>query len=170
MASVLAALREILFPCSHWIRTLRSLLTTLFIFLTESLIFNSQVSSTKWKIFEFFIVMLRFLIKIKKSKGPRTDPWGTWYSTVLKWELRPLIDTNWVLSLDRTWTNHLRYLLYHNDLVFQAVYHGLQCLMFFRGIKVLHANFLSSSAFCMLSSKVKIAWFVEKCFLNILYL
>ena len=54
MTSVLATLREILFACSHWIRNLRSLLTTLFTFLIEPLMFSRQVSSTKWKVSEFF--------------------------------------------------------------------------------------------------------------------
>ena len=99
MTSVLATLREILFACSHWIRNLRSLLTTLFIFLIESLMFNRQVSSANWKISEFFIGILRSLIKIKKSKGPRTKPWG-----------KPLIRQTEFYHLDRTWTNPLRYL------------------------------------------------------------
>ena len=74
MTSVLAVLKEILFACSHWIRNLRSLLTILFIFLIESLMFNRQVSSENEKVSEFFIAILRSLIKIKKSKGPRTEP------------------------------------------------------------------------------------------------
>ena len=82
MTSVLATLKKILFTCSHWIRNLRSLLTTLFIFLIDSLMLNRQVSSAKWKISEFFIAILRSLIKIKKSNGSRTKPWGTPYFTV----------------------------------------------------------------------------------------
>ena len=45
--------------------------------------FNREVSSAKWKVSEFSIVILRSLIKIKKSKGPRTEPHGTPYFTVL---------------------------------------------------------------------------------------
>ena len=40
------------------------------------LMFKKQVSSTKWKADEFLIAKLRLLIKIKKSKGPKTDPCG----------------------------------------------------------------------------------------------
>ena len=31
---------------------------------------------------KIFIAILRSLINIKKSKGPRTEPWGTPYFTV----------------------------------------------------------------------------------------
>ena len=79
MTSVLATLREILYVATRS----ETLLTTLFIFLIESLMFNRQVSSAKWKVSEFFIAILRSLIKIKKSKGPKTEHWGTPYFTVL---------------------------------------------------------------------------------------
>ena len=45
--------------------------------------FERQVSSAKWKVLEFFIAMLKSFMKIKKSKGPRTEPYGTPYFIVL---------------------------------------------------------------------------------------
>ena len=63
--------------------------------------FNRQVSLAKWKVSEFFFffAILRSLIKIKKSDGPRTEPSGTPYFTVFQSELKPLIEENWVLLL-----------------------------------------------------------------------
>ena len=81
--SVLATLREILLAFNHWTRNFKSLLTTLFICLTESLMFKRQVSSAKWKVSECFIAMLRSFMKIKKSNGPRTEPYWTPYFIVL---------------------------------------------------------------------------------------
>ena len=43
----------------------------------------NKVSSAKWKVFEFFIAILRSSIKIKEISGPRTEPWGTTYFTGL---------------------------------------------------------------------------------------
>ena len=45
--------------------------------------FKRQVSSAKWKVSECFIAVLRSFMKIKKSKGPRTEPYGTPYFIVL---------------------------------------------------------------------------------------
>ena len=42
-----------------------------------------QVSSSKWKASECFIAMLRLSMRIKKRKGPRTEPCGTPYFRVL---------------------------------------------------------------------------------------
>ena len=44
------------------------------------ILFTGEVSCAKWKVDEFLIAKLRSLIKIKKSKGPKTDPCGTPHS------------------------------------------------------------------------------------------
>ena len=45
--------------------------------------FNRQVSSVEWKVSKFFIALLKSLIKIKKSKGRRSELWSAPYFTVL---------------------------------------------------------------------------------------
>ena len=78
--SVFVILREILLAFSHFERDLRSLFTYLLISFIVLLMFKKQVSYAKWKVGEFLIAKLRSLIKIKKSKGPKTDPYGTLHS------------------------------------------------------------------------------------------
>ena len=69
-------------------------------------------------------------------------------------------------DLDRTWTNYLRHLLYHSELCFEVVPWLTVSNALSRSIKILHTKRLSPYAFCMLSIKVKMAWFVEKSFWN----
>ena len=68
--------------------------------------------------------------------------------------------------LDRSWTNHLRHLLYHSELCFEVVPWLTVSNDLSRSIKILHAKRVSPCAFCMLSIKVKMIWFVEKSFWN----
>ena len=78
--SALATLREVQLAFNYWTINIKSLLTTLFVCLTEYLMFKRQVSSAKCEVSEFFIAMLiRPFMKIKKSKRPRTEPYGTPY-------------------------------------------------------------------------------------------
>ena len=63
------------------------------------LIFNRQVSSGKWKVDEFNVAILRSLIKIKKSKGPKTDSCGTPHSLGWWSKSNPLTETDWDLLL-----------------------------------------------------------------------
>ena len=53
-----------------------------------------QVSSKKRKVDGFLIAKLRSLIKIKKNKGPKTDPCGSPHSIFWWSELNPLIEAN----------------------------------------------------------------------------
>ena len=49
--------------------------------------FKKLVSSAKWKVLESLIAVLRSFMKIKKSKGPRTEPCGTLlYSFIIRVE------------------------------------------------------------------------------------
>ena len=68
-------------------------------------------------------------------------------------------------DLDRTWTNHFRHLITQWT-IFEAVRWLAVSNALSRSIKILHANWQSPFAFCMLSRKVKMAWFVEKSFWN----
>ena len=58
--SILATFTEIPLTFKHLTRNLlKTLLTALFIYLTESFMFHKQVSSAKWKVLECFLAMLK---------------------------------------------------------------------------------------------------------------
>ena len=78
--SVFVILREILLESSHFERDLRSLFTYLLIFFNVLLMFKKQVSSEKWRFDKLLIANIRSLMKIKKSRGPETNPCGTPHS------------------------------------------------------------------------------------------
>ena len=80
---MVATLREIQLTFNHWNRNFKFSLTTLFVCLTESLLFKMQVSSAKSKGLQCFIAMLRSFMKIRRGKGPGTEPRGTSYFIVL---------------------------------------------------------------------------------------
>ena len=93
-------LSEILFAFNQLTRCFKSALTSLFSFLIELPRHNRLVSSAKWWTLQNFIDWFRSFIYNKKSKGSRTDPWGTPQFIAARPESYPFINT-YCLWLDR---------------------------------------------------------------------
>ena len=115
--------------------------------------FKRQVLSATWKVSECFIAMLRSLMKIKKSKGPRTL-WNTkFYSFTIRVKI---IDRNKLRSITQIGSETFEMPLtpswsrFSSKLSWNAVSNT-----FSRSIKIPQGIFPSSSAFWMLSSKLK---------------
>ena len=78
ISSVFVELRLILLASSQWVRHLRSLLIFLVLFGNDLFKMCIRfVSSAKCLVVEYLMHLCRSLMYIRKSRGPRTDPWGT---------------------------------------------------------------------------------------------
>ena len=97
MTSVFLAFRAILLAFRQEESSFKSLLRVLLILPTEFCLFKIHVSSAEWNREENLIALCRSLIYKTKTRGPRTDPWGTPSPTFCRSEWKSLIVTNWFL-------------------------------------------------------------------------
>ena len=98
MSSVFETFSEILLALSQFVRFFRSIFKGLFNLFSDLLMISINDL--------LMIATCRSLMYSKKSKGPKTDPCGT-FSVILEvFDAKPLIDTNclWFAKYD---SNHL---------------------------------------------------------------
>ena len=78
---VLLVFKDILFPLSYVLRSFKWWLIRLFIFFKELSTSSKLISCAKWCTLLNFMPRFRSLMYIRKSSGPRAEPYGTPKST-----------------------------------------------------------------------------------------
>jgi len=83
-----------MFASSQLVRHLGSIFILFDNAFNDLLLLKSIVSSAKRLTTEYGIALYRSLIYRRNNRGPRTDPWGTPWRIVLRFEERLEIETN----------------------------------------------------------------------------